>query len=370
MKSILIILFAVLALVSILPAQVPVIKERIKLDPALMNRDVRYKVINQVNDTSSRIKKAGDFKLAPTEKKAVGIIQEEVIRFDKSVVANLPEVSNLTDVYALPEKNTVKTAGQGKDLSYIILIIDSAPMKYDPGENFFRGKIRILPVVMDDGTNPPSGQIPLETPEDIIVSYGTESVPLQIRNVNWPPLDVTVSEANPRDSLKIKVLTASKPLGYPINLRIEPAIMLSSTRATIQGLGIQTLPVHVSLKGVTSYRPVPLTVESSLGSLDEANMTLADDEPKSVMLRSEGLGRIDLRVINSNYVSNTISIEAVFPWLFLILALAGGLIAAVAYWGLGIVLIGFSVETRGLNEAMVFGFGLLAGYFGLKMINK
>ena len=37
----------------------------------------------------------------------------------------------------------------------------------------------------------------------------------------------------------------------------------------------------------------------------------------------------------------------------------------VAYWGLGIVLIGFSVETRGLNEAMVFGLGLLAGYFGL-----
>jgi hypothetical protein len=42
----------------------------------------------------------------------------------------------------------------------------------------------------------------------------------------------------------------------------------------------------------------------------------------------------------------------------------------VAYWGLGIVLIGFSIETRGINEAMVFGVGLIAGYFGLVGLKK
>jgi len=113
------------------------------------------------------------------------------------------------------------------------------------------------------------------------------------------------------------------------------------------------------------------------------------------MLRSEGTGPISIKVNNRNFVSNTIVVVAVFPWLFLLLSLLGGfvgasakilqrrskfscrplafgsiagLIAAVAYWGLGIVLIGFAVEARGLNEAMVFGFGLLAGFFGLKML--
>ena len=43
-----------------------------------------------------------------------------------------------------------------------------------------------------------------------------------------------------------------------------------------------------------------------------------------------------------------------------------GLIAAVAYWGLGIKLLHFAFEDRGYNEAMVLGMGLLAGYFGIK----
>ncbi len=43
-----------------------------------------------------------------------------------------------------------------------------------------------------------------------------------------------------------------------------------------------------------------------------------------------------------------------------------GLIVAVAYWGLGIKLVEITFEDRGYNEAMVFGIGLIAGYFGIK----
>jgi hypothetical protein len=197
--------------------------------------------------------------------------------------------------------------------------------------------------------------------------------------------------------VEVRILTVSKPLGYPQNLRVEPAIVISSARTTIQGFGIQTLPVHVALKGVSSYKPVPVTIESSLGTIDSSSLTLTNDQPREVILRSESLGKIGLKVINPNYRSNTLDIRAVFPWLFLLLAILGGLIgglgknlfdktkvtirplalgsifgliAAVAYWGLGIVLIGFSIETRGINEAMVFGVGLIAGYFGLVGLKK
>ena len=154
------------------------------------------------------------------------------------------------------------------------------------------------------------------------------------------------------------------------------------------------MPIHLSLKGVSGSKSVPVSLETSLGSLDSSSLVLVGEKAGQVNLRSESLGQIEIRSVNQNYRSNTLTIKAVFPWLFLLLALLGGLIgalgknligkkkirirplvlgsvlgliAAVAYWGLGIVLIGFSLETRGFNEAMVMGFGLLAGYFGLSV---
>ena len=124
---------------------------------------------------------------------------------------------------------------------------------------------------------------------------------------------------------------------------------------------------------------------------DSASLILTDDTPRVVILRSESIGLIDLKAINPNYRSNTISVKAIVPWAFLLFAIIGGmvggmiktlydkdkitvrilvlgagmgLIAAVAYWGLGISLIKFSFEVRGINEAMVAGLGLVAGYFG------
>ena len=205
-------------------------------------------------------------------------------------------------------------------------------------------------------------------------------------------MDVSIQAADALDSMEVKILTVSNPLGYPKKLGVQPAIVLSSVRNRIQGMGIQTTPVHVSLKGISGTKSIPVGIESSLGSLDSVRIIVSGDHPSIVNLRSESVGDIEIKAINQNYRSNVLELKAVFPWLFLILALLGGmigalgknligkkkvrfrplalggilgLIAAVAYWGLGIMLIGFSIETRGINEAMVMGVALLAGYFGI-----
>ena len=367
------------------------------LKPHFIQQQVKFKVTDTAKDTSARVAEVGKFKLNPGENKAVTLTGTAITQLDRSVLPMLKEVDPQATVYMLPELYYAKVEGTNEQISYRILFIGSAPLKYDVGRELFEGSIRFIPVEVKDSGNLQPVPKALSVPEDIIVSYGIVSIPLSIKQVNWPPMDVTVTASDPLDSVQVKVLTVSNPAGYPQNLRVEPAIILSSTRTTIQGLGIQTLPVHVTLKGVSSYKDVPVTVETSLGTIDSASLTLTDDQPREVILRSESLGRIDLKVVSPNYRSNTISIEAVFPWLFLLLSILGGmigglgknllgkekvtlrplalgsiigLIAAVAYWGLGIVLIGFSVETRGLNEAMVFGFGLIAGFFGLKLSGK
>jgi hypothetical protein len=381
---------------SLLFSQVQLLEKAV-VSPNLLKQQVKFKVTDTAKDTAARVAVVGKFRLNPGENKAVALTGTAITKLDRSVLPMLKEAEPQAKVFMLPELYYAKVEGTNEQISYRILFIDSAPLKYDDGKELFEGSIRFIPIEVKDSGNTQPVQKALSVPEEIIVSYGIESIPLSIKQINWPPMDVTVTASDPLDSVQVKVLTVSNPVGYPQNLRVEPAIILSSTRTTIQGLGIQTLPVHVALKGVSTYKPVPVTVETSLGTIDSASLMLTGDQPREVILRSESLGKINLKVINPNYRSNTISVEAVFPWLFLLLSILGGLlgglgknllgrekvtvrplalgsiiglIAAVAYWGLGIVLIGFSVETRGLNEAMVFGFGLLAGFFGLKLSGK
>jgi len=393
MKTIIFTLLILCLFPAIVFPQQQIRSKYVKNPEQLMRRQVKFKVTANVTaDTSARVEEVRAFRLGTEEKKAVALTGSTITKLDPSVIPIVDNSTSQARVFMLPELYYAKVAGTNEQLSYRILFIDSAPLRYNFGKEVFEGSIRFLPVEVNESVNSQPFQKTLSVPEDIFISFGSESIPIRITQINWPPLNVAVTSAYARDSVEVKVLTVSNPFGYPKNLRVEPAIILTSTRTLIQGLGIQTLPVHVALKGVSSCPPVPVTIETSLGTVNSANLTLSSDEPHEIILRSESLGVINLKVINANYRSNSITVQAVFPWIFLLLAILGGLIgslgknlvgrmkitlrrlalgsivgliAAVAYWGLGIVLIGFSVETRGLNEAMVFGLGLLAGYFGL-----
>ncbi|MBK7214920.1 MAG: hypothetical protein IPH88_16850 [Bacteroidales bacterium] len=374
------------------------VKERHRLvSPQLLQQKVAFKVSTdaaRILDTSARVERVDGFRLKAGEEKAVAQTGIAISRVDRSVLPDRIDTSANAGLYMLPELFYAKESGTGNQFSYRILFIDAAPLKYDFSKKLFEGSIRFLPMEVREAGNDHAGQKQLSTPEDILVSFGAVSKSIRIHSINWPPLDLSIQAEDPRDSVEVKILTVSNPLGYPKKLGVEPAIILSSAREKIQGMGIQSLPIHLSLKGVSGNRMVPVSLESSLGSLDSSSLVLVGEKAGKVNLRSESLGQIEIRSINQNYRSNTLTIKAVFPWLFLLLALLGGLIgalgknligkkkirirplilgsimgliAAVAYWGLGIVLIGFSLETRGFNEAMVMGFGLLAGYFGLSV---
>jgi hypothetical protein len=395
MKALLIVLLLLSVLAS--PAMPQQTSRQHRFIPVQgIQQKVKFNVVTESKDTTSREAVTGKFRLTPAESKATAITGATAIKVDRSLFPMLKD-TGLVNVFMLPEMYYARIAGTDQQISYRILFIDSAPMRYDFDKLTFSGRVTFLPVEEVDSAETHPSQKTLSVPEDIFISYGSEKIPLRISTINWPPLDVPVESPDPKDSVEVNILTVTNPLGYRQSLRIEPAIILSSTRTTVQGLGIQSLPVHVTLKGVTSCNPVSVTVESSRGTIDSASFVLTDDRPHEVILHSEGLGRIDLRSVNQNYLSNHISVEAVFPWLFLLLSLLGGLIgglgknlmgqekvtfrplalgaifgfiAAVAYWGLGIVLIGVSFESHGYNEAMVLGFGLIAGFFGLKLVSK
>jgi len=323
----------------------------------------------------------------------VAVLGESIIRLNRANYPVLPDTATGTGVFLLPELYYAKEKGTNRQILYSIYYVDSAPLRYDFESGVFVGGIRFLALEESYSKDYPPAQIVLTEGEEIIVSYGMESISLEINNINWPPMDVSIKSAICIDSLKVQIVTISNPYGYAKYLPVEPAIVLSSTRTFIQGFGLQTVPVYVNLKGVTSYRPINFSVLSSLGTIKPQQLTLTNDKSSEIILRSEYYGDINISVDHKNYRSNSISIKAVIPWIFLLLAVLGGLIgglgkrligkgkvdlrlmtscciigliAAVAYWGLGIKLLHFAFEDRGYNEAMVLGMGLLAGYFGIK----
>jgi hypothetical protein len=367
------------------------------IKPEVLHKQINFNITNnaQVNSTTSGTLNA--FNLVHGQKKAVAIIGEKVTKLDRSVVPNF--INNVTRnrVSMLPEVYFAREEATNIQLSYHILFVDSAPLRFNSAKNVFNGEIRFFAVETNNLTESQSIEKRLAVPETVFVSYREVLIPIIINQINYPPLDATITYANPLDSMEVKILTMNKPIGYSTFLPVEPAIILSSNRKTIQGFGLQTMPVYVTLKGVTSYKPVPLTVISSLGTIDSPKLVLKDDSPTKIIFRSESYGQIDLDVTNANYPSNSLPVIAVFPWMFLILSILGGLIggigkklkgsgkitlriitysciigliAAVAYWGLGIKLIQIAFEDRGYNEGMVFAFGLLAGYFGILGISK
>ncbi|MBK9357148.1 MAG: hypothetical protein IPN08_07150 [Bacteroidales bacterium] len=385
-----------LALPGIAQKKFPVL-DKLVIPKQNMQLQADIQVFNEVRDTTSRKAMLEYFQLKPDERKAVVRTGDIISRIDSPVVKPGQINPDRSEVFMLPELYYARVEGTNEQISYRILFIDAGPLRYNFETALFEGSIRFLPVEVTDSGKIKPVKKTLSVPEEIIVSFDPESIPISISEVNWPPREVSIKASDPIDSLEVRILTMSNPAGYLKNLRIEPAILISSVRKTIQGMGIQTLPLHVTLKGVSKFRPLHVGIETSLGTIDSANLMLTGGKPGKVILRSESLGTIEVKVVNAGYRSNSIIIEAVFPWLFLLLAILGGfigglgknllgrkkltirsmtlgsifgLIAAFAYWGLGIVLIGFSIETRGLNEAMVFGLGLIAGYFGLIVVKS
>ncbi|MBK6345844.1 MAG: hypothetical protein IPF68_07855 [Bacteroidales bacterium] len=385
-----------LALPGIAQKKFPVL-DKLVIPKQNMQLQADIQVFNEVRDTTSRKAMLEYFQLKPNERKAVVRTGDIISRIDSPVVKPGQINPDRSEVFMLPELYYARVEGTNEQISYRILFIDAGPLRYNFETALFEGSIRFLPVEVTDSGKIKPVKKTLSVPEEIIVSFDPESIPISISEVNWPPREVSIKASDPIDSLEVRILTMSNPAGYLKNLRIEPAILISSVRKTIQGMGIQTLPLHVTLKGVSKFSPLHVGIETSLGTIDSANLMLTGGKPGKVILRSESLGTIEVKVVNAGYRSNSIIIEAVFPWLFLLLAILGGfigglgknllgrkkltirsmtlgsifgLIAAFAYWGLGIVLIGFSIETRGLNEAMVFGLGLIAGYFGLIVVKS
>jgi hypothetical protein len=333
----------------------------------------------------------------PSKQKAVISFKKSSAIDEKSLEdfkGNLKLPYKKEDVKLIPELHVESSEGSTEMKAYGIVFTLEQPLHYDESLNKFSATIGFLLASETESNYTPIEPVKIEVVSND-VSF-IEPASFEIDHLSIPSAKVKLVAANVRDSVAVKVITVTNTTGYVTYLKVKPRLSISTNRSRLQGFGIQEIPVTVLFEGSSSSDSVTVTLSPEKGTVSPDVVSVKFNEPTKVYLRSEGMGTSKLSAITSNAQSNSLSFRFVFPWLFLLATIAGGLIGsltkfysnprkkkltpklliagiltgfvgAAAYYFLGINLLGISFNAA-FNEIAVLIISALFAYLGIKMM--
>lgn len=254
---------------------------------------------------------------------------------------------------------------------------------------------RIFAQVLDRAR--PSEQRALPSAIEILVTAAVDSVDPQTirleRTNQWSRVEL--SAASPDDPVVVRLVPTFDPEGTEIEVPlVRGSLRLSISPREIQGLGLETADVTVRAIGLPDPTGREVVLVADRGSPDEHRLLLSPEGTASTSIRSVTTGTAKVTVEASGMVPAEAAVDFVFPWLFLIATVVGGVAGALIRWArtaktkrrnllaeiflvgvltglvvavaysVGINLLGWEPTARA-GEALVFVFSALGAYFGL-----
>jgi len=356
------------------------------------------------------IKTFEDGKIKDTASVAINNVRlaadkKQVITYDKRILTinnasyqKIKSALHLTvpaqDIKIIPEIHIEPYPGRSEPCIYRVVFSLEQPFRYDDSLKKFNGRLGFFLVGESGNETPPPEPVNVEITSNEITAIAPEG--LKIDHINIPSVKVQLSATQVKDSAAIKVITASNPEGYTTYIKVTPRLVISTNQSILQGLGIEQIPVNLMFEGSGSSDSVTVNFSTQKGAVTPNSVALRYNKPTTIYLRSDGLGSSKLSATSTVADSNELIFTYVFPWLFLLAAIAGGLIGslakyllavenkgsmlkpliggiligiigAVAYYGLGVNLLGISLSA-GLNALAVFALSALSAYFGISLI--
>lgn len=299
------------------------------------------------------------------------------------------------NIKVIPEIHVDPNQGQDEPSVYQIMFTLEQPLQYNDTMKKFYGQLGFLLAINNGAILPLTDPVNIEVMSNEVSSIIPGA--LKIDHLNIPSTKIALAADMVRDSAEIKVITTSNPGGYTTFLKVTPRLVISTNQTTLQGLGVEEVPVNVMFEGSSSSDSVTVNFSTQKGVVTPNSISVHYNKPSTVYLRSDGLGHSNLSAITSSFPnSNVLIFKYAFPWLFLLAAIGGGLvgsvakyliavknnqsmlkpivggiligiIGAVAYYGLGINLLGVSLSPA-LNALAVFALSGLCAYFGISLL--
>ena len=321
--------------------------------------------------------------------------QIEVVNDSIDVIAPLhPEfLSNHPDVIASQPEQVI-----------LQVLVDTMPvLEYNRLSNRYEG---IFSVALVDDSRVNMTSLELEDPVPLQFSSARAEFEPSIESVNHTNRYNTIRIADRSDDnpVPVKIITNFNMEGYITHLAKMPALRIETPSRTLQGNGVQAIPIRVSLHAYTGSDSVMVNLDTNLGSIEPGHVYLKRDVPGTVMLKSEGAGHAVVSATAFGFTPDEREYIYVFPWVFIFVSVIGGFIGALVkylmkqeksrivsalllgcltgfivallYWGLGLNVLNLELD-RIYNEFAVMGLAILGAlywqtvYSGLsKMIAK
>ncbi len=295
----------------------------------------------------------------------------------------------------IPELH-VESEESGIQKAYNILFSSLQPMKYNFDRKEFLATISFLLVEEPMGSEGTAFNllkpVTLEITSNTIHTI-TPGKNLAISHVSMPSSEVNIACSDVLDSVNFKIITALNPSGYETYLTVDPALELTPGQRSIQGYGVQEVPITIRFIGTNAGDSVRVSFSVDKGTVTPNPLTMKYNQAAIIKLRSEGQGAVKITAKSAHTTSNEVALSYSFPWLFLGSSVLGGLIGgsikfyfmgtrrkygkpilgsiligivgAISYYALGINLLEFHASAA-FNEFAVLGFSALCAFFGIK----
>lgn len=276
----------------------------------------------------------------------------------------------------------------GNEVQLKAFALRGRPLVYDAAQRVYRGTI-ILGVAEIVAGRP---QRPLTTPVVFQILNADSADPTETSfDRTSPPykeVRLTLSAVRP-----VQVLSALIPDGgVDIPLQLNPSLAVEVGHGAIDGFGLETTQVNISLIGVNQPAGRVVTLHTDAGYLDPTRVQLDERGNASVTMRSGSVGTARITATTPGVERVQANVDFRFPWLTLAASIFGGLaggfvrargrsrgraLAVAAVWGLivfvcyavGINLLPFAPSVT-IGAALVFAVSALGALFGTALLRR
>lgn len=365
---------------------------------------VTIKTIGSGKVEASRVDTANKVEVPVDKKKVIFNDNGKLSKIDKnsfqklkaSLHFNATEQNTwiLPEVHIEPSSNPA-TPGTTEPVTYGIIITLQQPLHYDSSLKKFSADLGFI-LANESGSNTSTidpVDIELESNEALI-----DPQSFKITHLSIPSSNVKILADHVNDSTLVTIRTIARPEGYTTYLKVRPILEISSNQKSLQGFGIEEIPITVKFIGSNSSDSALVSFSPEKGSINPKSLYVKYNQLATFSLRSDKLGDYKISAQSSIGDSNVITFHYSFPWLFLLSSLLGGLIGsigkyltdkdekrswlkpviggvligfigAIAWYGLSVNLLSIKLSA-GLNTLAVLALSALCAFFGISLMKS
>ena len=212
----------------------------------------------------------------------------------------------------------------GEEIQLKAFGLSGKKLIYDAASKMFTGTIWLGVAEIVAGRPPRA----LVTPVDFEVLDADFAEPSQIRveRTGAPYKLVKLRLAAALDGGTVMVASNLVPEPIKLELPVSPALLVDAGQSAIEGLGLGTSEINVSLVGVAKPQGRVVTLRTSSGYLGASRLRFDENGMASTSIRSDGLGNAVITASSPGMAAVSADVAYQLPLITFLASIAGGLV--------------------------------------------